>query len=699
MKDSNNSSIGKIFRDFVGTLMVLIPAIIVGVYLALPNERFDNRAVSYAILTISSCVIGLSLVFGIVILLFLPEKRKRQKVNVSKDRQRIWKYTERCDNDLPGEMKKIKKLVAFEKIYFLLICLCAALGFASCAALGYSEISIIFGFAAFWTVCFKNITVIDTDELGLVPDEESFPTLRAAVIEAVKRCLPEAEYGKDIHTFIVHGSEVNAVRWKSSYALCIGVSAVGLLSEEQLKAEIVNKLCHIKNGDCDFSADVVALYTKYSARTRFFSMGIVLMGLPMLIVRRRIPDFMTASSRAIELRADRTFAETTDHAQRRAYLGAVATMRMFEYHITETRGPAYIYSDSEPPFAFESDMENGFKEALPARESFWRELIEKELVAKNAPYPTFAARCETLGVETDDYDICPDNDIYSYNVERDVIKRHADKVIREGMALTYEKDRKANYLEPLEFYEKYLKRLQNGENPNLSESVDAAFAAECAGRIAEATALYDNILKDHPDNPNAMYRRGLLYLSEYDERGVDMIFAAMKGNTNFVNNGVQAVNDFCVKMGLQDRLEECRELSAELFEYRINRYSRAVSVDKNDVYCPAQLPKEVVSRIVDEIKRQCGDALDSIYMVSKTYEGITATLIFITPVAEYDPEAWNTAYQNIFTFLDVREEDFVLDSYTDDPKYMTKVRKTDGSLVYKRNTDIDAPSGGADKNK
>lgn len=697
MKNSSNSSIGKIFRDFVGTLMVLIPAIIVGVYLALSNERFDNKALSYVLLAVSSSLIGLSLILGIVTLLFIPEKRKNEKINVSKDRQRIWKYTERCDNDLLGEMKKIKRLVAFEKIYFFLICLCAALGFASCAALGYSGTSVIFGFAAFYAVCFKNIAVIDTDELGLVLDEESFPTLRSAVIDAVKQCLPEAEYGKDIHAFVVHGSDVNTARWKNSYALCIGVSAVGLLSEEQLKAEIVNKLCHIKNGDCDFSADVVALYTKYSARTRFFSMGIVLMSLPMLIVRRRIPDFMTASSRAIELRADRTSAETMDHAQRRAYIGAVATVRMFDYYLTETRGPADIYTDSEPPFAFESDLESGFREALQTRESFWRELIEKELVAKNAPYPTFASRRETLGIGAGDYDICPDDDVYSYNVERDVIRRHSDRVIREGMALTYEKDRKANYLEPLEFYEKYLKRLQNGESPNLSESVDAAFAAECVGRISEATALYDNILKDHPDNPNAMYRRGLLYLSEYDERGVDMIFAAMKGNTNFVNNGVQAVNDFCVKLGLQSRLEECRKLSAELFEYRINRYSRAVSVDKNDVYRPAELPKEVIGEILSEIRRQCGDALESVYMVSKSYEDITATLIFIVPTADHDPEAWDTAYHNIFTFLDVREEDFLLDSCTGEGKYMAKIKKMPGSLVYKRTTDTDAPSGGADK--
>lgn len=693
----NNNNIRKIFRDCVGTLMVLIPAIIVGVYLVLPNVHFDNKTVSYAVLAVSSSFIGLSLILGIVTLIFIPEKRKNEKINVSKDRQRIWRYTERCDRDLPDEMKKIKRLVAFEKIYFFLICLCAALGFASCAALGYSGTSVIFGLAAFYAVCFKNITVIDTEELGLVIDEESFPTLRSAVIEAVKQCLPEAEYGKDIHAFVVHGSEVNTVRWKNSYALCIGVSAIGLLSEEQIKAAVVNKLCYIKNGDCDFSADVVALYTKYSARTRFFSMGIVLMSLPMLIVRRRIPDFITASSRAIELRSDTTSAELMDHEQRRAYIGAVATARMFDYYLTETRGPSDIYSDSEPPFAFESDIENGFREALQTRESFWRELIEKELVAKNAPYPTFAVRREALGVKAGDYEVCPDTDSYAYNVERDVVKRHADKVIREGMTLTYERDRKSNYLEPLEFYEKYLKRLQNGEKPNLAESVDAAFAAECVGRIAEATAMYDNILKDHPDNPNAMYRRGLLYLSEYDERGVDMIFTSMKGNANFINNGVQAVNDFCVKMGLQSRLEECRELSAELFEYRINRYSRAVSVDKNDVYRPAQLPKEVIHEIVDEIKRQCGEALESIYMVNKSYEDVTATLIFIVPTADHDPEAWDAAYHNIFTFLDVREEQFLLDNCTNEGKYMAKIKKTPGSLVYRRNTNTDAPGGGANE--
>lgn len=685
----------KIFRDFLGTLMVLIPAIIAGVYLASPNEYFDNSRVSYVLLIISSTVIGLSFILGIIASLLFPRNRKKRRVNVSKDRQKLWKYTERCDRDLSGEMKKIKRLVVFEKIYFLFICLFAALGFASCAALGYSGVSVIFGFAAFWAVCFKNITVTDVDEPGLVIDE-SFPMLRDAVTETVKLCLPEAEYGKDVHAFVVHGSEVNVISRKSSYALCIGVSAIGLLSEEQLRAEIFNKLCRIKNGDCDFSADIVTLYTKYSANAKFFSMGMLLMSLPMLTVRRRIPDFMTASSRAADLSSDKDCAELMSDAQKHAYLGAVATLKMFEYYLTELRGSADVYADSEPPFSFESDIEDGFRKALQTRENFWRELIEKELVAKNAPYPTFAVRREALGVKAGGYEVCPDTDSYAYNVERDVVKRHADKVIREGMALTYERERKSNYLEPLEFYEKYLKRLQNGEKPNLSERVDAAFAAECVGREEEARSIYDSILQEYPDNPNALFRRGLMYLSDYDERGVDMIFAAMKGNNNCINNGAQAVNDFCVKLGLEKRLEECRELSAELFDYSINKYSHAVSINKDDVYRQAALPEEAVHEIVHEIKRQCGDALESIYMVSKTYEDVTATLVFIVPTKEYDPEAWDEAYSNIFTFLDVREEHFLLDSCTEEGKYMVKVKKTPGSLVYSKDADTDKNDIGAD---
>lgn len=294
-------------------------------------------------------------------------------------------------------------------------------------------------------------------------------------------------------------------------------------------------------------------------------------------------------------------------------------------------------------------------------------------------------------MDADCYELCPNNDIYAYNVERDTVKRISDKIIHDNIAVTYERDRKLNYLEPLEFYENYLEKKGRGDEVGLSESVDAAFAAECIGRISEAIEMYDGILETNPNNPNALYRRGLIYLTEYDEKGIDMIYAAMEGNSNFVKNGIQVLNDFCVKMGLPERLEECRRRSVGLYDYRINKYSKAVSLKDSDRFEPVDLPAETVKDIVEEIKRQCGDSLERIYMVKKAYEDMNVTFILITPTANYDPENWDNAYHNIFSFLDVKKEDFVLDSFTGTPKYLARVSKVAGSLMYenKKNREKD----------
>ena len=145
-------------------------------------------------------------------------------------------------------------------------------------------------------------------------------------------------------------------------------------------------------------------------------------------------------------------------------------MRAFGFFLNESSVFGGIYEEETPPYDFESGIEREFRNSLNEREDFWRKLMEKELEANNAPCPTFRQRREAMGVAENVFDICPDEDDYAYSVEQDALRRQSDKVIREGMQLTYDEDRKAHYLSALDDYNSYLDKLKKKDYiPSLPE--------------------------------------------------------------------------------------------------------------------------------------------------------------------------------------------------------------------------------------
>lgn len=689
----------KIAKDVVGTLLVLIPAIILSIYMA-GSQLADLSGI---VLMVVSGIVGLIIAVGLIYscVKYAAENNSSRRTDIRKEREKLWKHTELCDKDIKSEIRKIKRLVAFDRIWFFFICICNIAGIASAAALSKTTILTLFVLLTFFSVCFANISDRNNETPGLYIDSETYPSLHSMISETVEKYIPkkDAEFDKDIFAFAVNGPDIVTARWRGGYAICIGISSIGILTREQLRMAVIHEICHIKSGDADFFFDITETSAKYRTQKGFFTLGSLLMAPSLMAFDSKIPMFMAASPRAIELRCDRNAALYLSPKEKRDYIGAVATVRAFGFFLNESSVFGGIYEEETPPYDFESGIEREFRNSLNEREDFWRKLMEKELEANNAPCPTFRQRREAMGVAENDFDICPDEDDYAYSVEQDALRRQSDKVIREGMQLTYDEDRKAHYLSALDDYNSYLDKLKNKDYiPSLPEMLNAALAAEFSNRRDEARELYEEILKKYPKNANALYRRGLMYLTEYDDKGIDMIYAAMEDNSNFISDGVNAISDFCIKMGLSERLAELRERSVDLLEYRFNKYPHVVSTEKGDKYEPADLPEPILNEIISLIENECGKDLDRIYIVKKTYDDSFATLIFISPVLGYDTEKWARAYHNIFTDLDVRDELFVLDSFVGNPPYLKNVQSVPGSLKYDRLSDTErAGSDRADR--
>ena len=109
----------KIAKDVVGTLLVLIPAIILSIYMT--GSQLED--LSRIVLMAASGVVGLTITVGIIYscVKYAAENDSSRKTNIRKEREKLWKHTELCDKDIKSEIRKIKRLVAFDIIWFFFI--------------------------------------------------------------------------------------------------------------------------------------------------------------------------------------------------------------------------------------------------------------------------------------------------------------------------------------------------------------------------------------------------------------------------------------------------------------------------------------------------------------------------------------------------------------------------------------------------
>ncbi|MBR2370411.1 MAG: hypothetical protein IKA82_00155 [Clostridia bacterium] len=656
--------------------MVIIPALIISYFLK------GHTAVIGILSVISLILLGLELLIGSAVTLGTVAYAKKRSEFLN-DRDYIWDLTARCDTDLDREKRRVKKFFVFDAVWFYFCavsqCLLTASAFLS-TRVYFIIPAIIF---TVLTVTYRTVGA-DNVEPGAPITKDEFPEIFGLVEELSKKYAPDCK----ILPYAIHGPYLLNQIYNNKYALCIGITAMGLLSKSQLRAALTHEILHIKNGDTDLLYSVVCAQrrarkgsgdNKLKPHVLGFMMG------PALLLAFMSASFIVAASRTIEHRIDLEFADVSDYEQKRAYVGAIATLRCFNQYLAEGHDEMFILDAPEPVPDFESYSERMFRATLVDREDFWREYLEKEIVTKNSKYFPFSYRREALGVNKDDLDIAPSEQDYSWIKEVDEMKRYSDEMIFQGLSINFfaEKQEYTNYLR---HYEEGSKRLREGEEMSLTEMLELATSAEGANLHDEAKRIYDLILEKYPKNANALYRRGSYYLVEYDEKGIDMIWKAIDDNSNYIKSGISLLNAFCANMGLADRLDEVRERSVELLGKKSKSYSKLFDLRSGGEFTLPDLPKELINEIVEFVKNECGDNLDELYIAKKTADGIDCTMIFISPTPETRIVDWQKAYHNIFMFLDVKEEQFLLDTFKDEPPYIKKLKKLKGALIFKRDT-------------
>ena len=547
-----------------------------------------------------------------------------------------------------------------------------------------------FAMAATTRIRFAPSTTLLTEQQGYI-SENDYPRLYDLTRRAAKA------HGRTERIYITLTAECNAGirRIGNAYSIELGAVMLGLYSEEELYCVLLHEFAHSADGDAARELDYfdwiragrdlhfLSFFTQwlYTFCDATYSLQFTL--------------YRFAASLDEEMSADRAMAELG-----RAEVAASALLKLkyadlfaWEEESMDRPFPADIRKKIE---SLVTDRIGDVKAAIRDRGAFYNELIERELLARSASHPTLRMRLETLGVEELALREGEDSTAFRAEAER-AARQTEERLLTINSAEDYAKYRTR--------LEKTVEAWEGAGRPVQEEGYpDTVAALRELGRVSEAVALCDRAIEELPASSStayALYIKGCYLLHRWDAAGIECIYQVIRGYSNYIDEGLDQVGNFCCMTGNRPELDRYRELAAELLQREKDVYSQTGVLEKGDRLSAEELPTEMEARIRSYVEKLDHGQIQRIYLLHKqiTEDFFTSAMV-LRFTHDASPEEREDTYHQIFLLLDAIENwQFSLFEYDE----VKKVRPEDisGSQFYptpKGSNDIvDAPEQQADQ--
>lgn len=387
--------------------------------------------------------------------------------------------------------------------------------------------------------------------------------------------------------------------------------------------------------------------------------------------------YFLLSSRERERQADKQATQRGDAELQTSALAKIACHDLWAFE----REPYEVFCASpEHPGDLMTRRVAAFRQALSEREDAWKVILAREIPAQVSTHPTFRQRWEELGCCT--YSLTAREGDTPLAKECQALLDHVDEDLARIPAEAYQQDRKENYEAPLALVTQWEK---TEELLPPDEMRPILLAYKSLGQPEKMEALCDRILEGQDDTsaPHfATYWKGKLLLYRYDKAGLAYIYKAMDANHNYIQPGLDAIGEFCTRMGLEAELAEYRRRAPELMQQVEDRQSKGLARTRLAL---ETLPDGWVERIRNVAQEASQGHLEKLYLVkelvSKDYQPSAFVLRFS---AECDEEIMDAAYDRVFTLLDDWPVDWDFSLYVYEPPMEKALSRVSGSCVYEK---------------
>jgi len=665
----------------VFSMVLAYGLVILGITLG-KNMPEETRLVFSGIFLGSFLLAGL--LFMINSLLYKRQTRRFENQKVRQLQQFILSHREMAEQTAEEKYAFVKRWKQLTDLYAVgILILGMAMSFCAGAS-SYRTWSTTFFLASGWMISAAVSRIrMDTPESVFEDDktfirEEDYPKLytiaqRAADISGCR--------GK-IRICLMGNSNAGIGKVGEHYVLQIGMILLKTLSEEELYHVLLHEFSHMVQEQARAHKERRYFNWLMSGGNDYFGSRIT-DRLFLYFDGRYVLEFglyLYAATIQIETTADQAMVQLGDAETAGS---ALRKIRYYDLFCWEKGGrdEENLYVEEKPDKQVLTREIQAFLTALPLQQERWNDLIQKEILSRNASHPTLKMRLDSLGVPEGQTLAADHGEEYAAELEKALA--YVEELVYENRSQNYEKERQVYYLEPMEKVEDW----EAAGKPLVAEEYgDLVWYLRQLGRSQEALELCQRAIENLSPiaSSQARFIRGIYRLYCYNEAGLEDVYFAIEQNKNYMEDGLAVIGEFCCLTGNQAELDCYREKAMDLAQEDKDMYSQISTLQKQDRLSGETLPEGMLEGILGYIRSIEGGQIQTMYLVRKTItEDFFTSALVVKFCADAQEDATDEIMHKIFRYLDTSTDwQFSLFDYRDVAS--VKVERIENSCIYEK---------------
>lgn len=634
-------------------------------------------------------VCGLGYLIGIVVLPLVSvlaaklQMRHYQNMSVSEANAFVLSHREQAEQTAQRKLGQLGAIRVASNVYALVL---FALGLFLAVLSGYLyqsdtfSVPRVFGAAFLMAAAAQQIVLAPPkaflEEIdGFLP-EEDFPRL----YHLAHRAAEETGWQGPVRLYMTPLSGASVGQIRGVLCLRLGALTVGMMTEEELYAIFLHEFAHeaSENRQINRENDYYSFISQGRSPNGVSTLTSFYYCYSDNLYDLTFELFRFAASISIETRTDEAMAKHPEAAA-----SSLLKLKYYDLYLWEgeARDDEPTWQRALPPEHIMADELSNFLKALPWRREDWNAITKKEIRARSATHPTVWERIQALGfAELPETGGLPEGD-YGQECSRAIAL--LDGRMQENMTAYYDDSRRENYVEPLERVNAW----EAAGCPVTAERyADLVEDLQRLSRISDAERLCDRAIAELSPAAagSAYFVRGILRLHRYQEAGLEDLYTAIAGNSNYINDALEQIGSFCCLMGLQKELEEYRQKAVELTQRQRDEFSQLDTLTRRDHLSQEHLPEGMLEGILSYIGGISQDSIEKIFLVRKTISAQFFTSAFVIRfLPETSEETKQEVLHQIFRYLDTSTDwQFSLFDETEVPKGI--VERVENSCVFKK---------------
>ena len=638
----NKKSFGWIIKIAVAFLLV-IAFLVLGILCK--NIGFYNKGI-FITLFIIAFILPIA---GVIVNLILVRKFKNTIKSDDMEKTFLEQKAE-AQKTMEQKLPLLKKLILIGDIYGISIAVMGSLVSFFAGAIEYGTSMPWYLFALFYifigleVIRPKRAKINFKESKEYLPESE-YPLLYDTAYRAAKAigCDGKIKIG------ISHDFNAGIAHTTGAYSVMLGTYLLDNLSKDEIYNVLLHEFAHVSEEN-ETQNDVIYYFAWINEN---HSPMDDITRLPYVHIRTlyvfEYISYMYACSVLNEEIADSAMLKHGDPEIAASSLLKLKFSNMYEWE-RGTYEEESIFASEEMDTDHIHKQLAAYKARMEVRKDAWVEMIDSEILARNASHPTVKMRIEGLGVS--EPKLMPKNDSTEYLSEVEHAITHIEKLIYDLNKDNYKEIRKANYLSNKKLVEDWESK---GKKCTKEEYQDIIFALFVLGKTQEFVNLCCQIIEEIPEPANyyAYHMLGCYMLRTYNEEGIEYLYKSIELNHNMWEEAINTIGEYACIAGKQDKLDEYRARAKEIVKQDNDVYSNYSFISPKDKLVEEKLPDGVLDDFLSFIESINERVIEKIYMVRKVIdEEHFVTCVVVECRKNADGEKYNDVMNKIFQYLD-----------------------------------------------